>query len=222
MASKNFVVGIPTYNRYDLLKMCVSAVLAGDAVPHQVLIVDNGGNLRMEYLEDAIHDRVRFVTPGWNTGCAAAWNMVHRVYAPMDIVYLNDDVIVGRETLSRLLASTEPIALSSMGFSAFIIRQACWDVVGEFDAEFRPAYYEDNDYYHRCEICGVPVGRVKTDDCGDVHHGSASGGNSGITRGRYLAKWGGLPGGETVRVPYPGETPESTIQRLAKERSAVQ
>lgn len=40
-------------------------------------------------------------------------------------------------------------------FSAFLIRRNVWQLVGEFDETFRPAWMEDNDYHVRLAMAGV-------------------------------------------------------------------
>src|ERR1041385_5581337 len=37
-------------------------------------------------------------------------------------------------------------------FSGFMIDRRCWEKVGVFDENFKPAYYEDNDYHYRINL----------------------------------------------------------------------
>lgn len=87
------------------------------------------------------------------------------------------------------------------GFNCFGITRECFDKVGTFDENYFPAYFEDNDYWHRVKISGYDVG-----DLGDPtkfnHWGSATIRNNewynranaysyGINERYYRAKWGG-------------------------------
>jgi GT2 family glycosyltransferase len=40
-------------------------------------------------------------------------------------------------------------------FSAFMLNKRGWDLVGEFDEGFWPAYFEDNDYHYRINLLGL-------------------------------------------------------------------
>ena len=42
----DFIVGIPTLSRYDLLHTCLESISRGDLLPREICIVDNGGRFR--------------------------------------------------------------------------------------------------------------------------------------------------------------------------------
>lgn len=46
-------------------------------------------------------------------------------------------------------------------FSAFMIDRRCWDLVGEFDENFKPAYDEDLDYHWRIHLTGFEAGHYE-------------------------------------------------------------
>jgi hypothetical protein len=105
-------------------------------------------------------------------------------------------------------------------FSAFMISRDCWRQTGEFDEEFRPAYWEDNDYHYRMKVAGQVA--VTFPPALFYHFGSrtqmeaaengqplTSGPQFEKLRGYYVAKWGGPPGGEVYRVPFNRLSPHS-------------
>ena len=98
-------------------------------------------------------------------------------------------------------------------FSAFMINKKCWDVVGEFDENFNPAYFEDNDYHRRINLSGMKaivfppavfyhygsrtkLERLKTESEQLINHQFEK------NRDYYVRKWGGLPGNETFLKPF--------------------
>ncbi len=52
----------------------------------------------------------------------------------------------------------EPFPVDYATGAALAIRRAVWDVIGEFDEGFYPAYFEDADYCHRARRKGIGVG----------------------------------------------------------------
>jgi GT2 family glycosyltransferase len=99
-------------------------------------------------------------------------------------------------------------------FSAFLIGRLCWELVGSFDEEFHPAYFEDNDYHYRMLLAGLRA--VVYPPAMFYHYGSRTQYEARSTpvvserafdanRRYYLSKWGGLPGAEQYRTPFLGE-----------------
>lgn len=96
-------------------------------------------------------------------------------------------------------------------FSAFMINKECWNKVGEFDENFKPCYFEDNDYHHRIELAGMRAICLPT--AMFYHYGSRTQ-NEAIGKpicsspqfehnGRYYQnKWGGVPGSESFATPF--------------------
>ncbi len=96
-------------------------------------------------------------------------------------------------------------------FSAFMIDKNCWEKIGEFDEEFRPAYFEDNDYHYRINLAGMKAIVLPT--AMFYHYGSGTQ-NEALdgpvvtgplferNRDYYKIKWGDVPGQETFTVPF--------------------
>ena len=211
--SRPFAVGIPTLNRYDLLERCLVACWASSVVPERLIIIDNGGKLP---------PGPDIIRPARNIGVAASWNMIHRLCQPLPLIILNDDIEPGHNMFERLLDSPEPFVTAdeSHMFEAFLIRQDCWQAVGEFDETFYPAYHEDNDYFMRLRLANVEIGCPQSD--GYIENGPSATKaqftaeqhnefNAQFDAGRkyYVRKWGGAPHCETYSVPFNGQNPRA-------------
>ena len=110
-------------------------------------------------------------------------------------------------------------------FSAFMINRKYWDVIGEFDELFFPAYFEDNCAHYRIKLAGLKA--VCYPPAFFYHFGSRTQ-NEAIGRPispgqsfeknkeSYFVKWGGLPGTEKFKTPYddPSKTIKSVKQHL--------
>jgi len=68
-------------------------------------------------------------------------------------------------------------------FSAFMLSKKGWDLVGEFDEGFWPAYFEDNDYHYRINLLRLKAITVPT--AMFYHYGSRTQ-NQNIKQGRGL------------------------------------
>jgi hypothetical protein len=204
----DFIVAIPTLSRYDLLQACLESILSGDLLPREICIVDNGGGF--ELTGHHLDCPTRVVRPGRNLGVAGSWNLIHRLYAPADIIYCNDDVVVGRDVLRALVGSAALFGSPIDGrnsWSCFLQREPVWQAVGEYDDGFWPAYYEDNDYRRRMDLAGIEA-VVVGDHAGVEHRVSSTGGFAferfGRNNERYVRKWGGQPGEERYDQPWNG------------------
>lgn len=93
-------------------------------------------------------------------------------------------------------------------FSAFMIDQKCWEITGEFDEVFAPAYYEDNDYHYRMQLAGLLAityppamffhwaSRTQLEALGRPLSDTSN------QHAQYVRKWGGDPGKEVFVRPY--------------------
>lgn len=114
-------------------------------------------------------------------------------------------------------------------FSAWMISKDCWEIIGEMDEIFSPAYFEDNDYHYRMKLVEVPA--IVLPSAMFYHYGSrtqheaSETGNILIghsqfesTRNEYVRKWGGIPSEEKYQHPYNDES--KTIKDV-KQHEAV-
>jgi len=218
------VLGVPTYRRYDLLKLMLQSVDAGTVVPSHCIVVDNGDRLITEELPRTKME-VHVSRPGTNLGVAGGWNRVMRVcddlWAGSEVVHAlitNDDIVFGAKTIENmttLMQRQEQMVVAADGgeaFSCFLMDRRLFHKVGSFDEQFHPAYFEDNDYVRRMQLLGetfVVAERADgyshtrsatlstyTQSEMQAHHGSFE-----ANRNRYILKWGGLPGHEMFQTP---------------------
>jgi GT2 family glycosyltransferase len=156
-----------------------------------------------------------------NLGVAKSWNIfLKTAFEDKNkdgVVIANDDIILGDNTLESMLSKAKefPDAMISAGpsgsnnaFSLFYLPKSVFTKVGFFDTRFYPAYFEDNDYHRRMNLLGVPL--IYSDGDNYYHRGSATINtytpermirhhyDFGENEFRYVQKWGGLPGKETV------------------------
>lgn len=198
-------------NRPELLDKMLASV---DVKVGTTFIVDNGDVLTLTGYGPSL----RIIQPGHNLGVAASWNLglkatpdapwwficgFDMTFAPGDLERFADEMDVRTGPRIGILED----------FSAFAISRECLELVGYFDENFHPAYFEDNDYGWRAKLAHVELFRVEH---GSKHVGSATiYGNPDYmaqnhetfraNRDYYIAKWGGLPGQENWTSPFMGE-----------------
>jgi GT2 family glycosyltransferase/glycosyltransferase involved in cell wall biosynthesis len=100
---------IVSYDNRELTRTCVESVLAHSTYPNiEVLVVDNGSmDGSAEMLEALRDDRVRLLLNHGNAGFAAANNQALRVATGSYLILLNNDTVVPRGWVSRMLRHLE-------------------------------------------------------------------------------------------------------------------
>lgn len=203
-----YAVGIPTYNRFDLLAASVAAWRAAVEPPAYLLVVDNSAG-RCPPVGGA-----QLIVPRRNLGVAASWNLLLKLTDPLPCVLANDDLAISPGTPTLLLDSAHHACctLAGHGFSCFLPRRDVLADVGSFDEQFWPAYFDDSDWQWRFrlkgyEFCDVP-------GTADNFGGSCTRAamtpdelawlEEGLRRSRdyYTAKWGAWPPNEYHPVPF--------------------
>lgn len=176
------------------------------------------------------------VAASWNAGVKQA------IADGMDYVFVaNDDILLSETCVDRMVDAfddpdiglitgtdckflvNEPrdivtyevddySVVSGPDFALFAIRPECFVEVGDFDEEFKPAYFEDNDYCRRL----VVHNRWKVlrhAGASFYHYGSITQNTTGPTpvcpgpkfernRDYYIRKWGGMPNEEKFLTPF--------------------
>lgn len=171
---------------------------------------------------------VLYFPHGVNRGLANSFNdtlvIAYTAGAQM-VINSNDDSLWSEGDLDRLIACTasqpqqyavtclgshagRPI--EDMGYCAVAFNPIAWERLGCFDQNFFPAYFEDTDYGRRAEVAGFP--KVVCEGTFVQHKGGTIYKNEALreqnhktfvrNRDYYLAKWGGLPGQETLLNPF--------------------
>lgn len=95
-------------------------------------------------------------------------------------------------------------------FACFMITPESYEAIGEFDEEFSPAYFEDNDYTYRAYLIDRPA--VRSLNGAFYHYGSQTQNSTGKqivppkqflrNKKRYIEKWGGEPDHELFKTPF--------------------
>ncbi len=96
---------IVSYNNQELTRLCIDSVLRNSMHPNlEIVVVDNASrDGSAEMLEQMRDERVRVVLNRENTGFAAANNQALSVATGSYLVLLNNDTVVPRGWLPRLL-----------------------------------------------------------------------------------------------------------------------
>lgn len=203
-----FAIGIPTLNRYDLLKPSLMLYLKRDFPTIDIFIVDNGK-------QGIVNDfpNVKFLNVC--DSVSASWNLLCKtIFEKHDhALILNDDIYLGSNTDNIEAVITKKknkgcLILPTPDWCAFIISKKIFETIGNFDEQFVPAYYEDTDYEYRLKIAGVPV--IKTPELNPFVYNSNKTSekqpsileDSKKNKQRYIDKWGGEPKQEKFKRPY--------------------
>lgn len=220
-----FAVSMPSIAAPDALLQTVESVRFQN-IDTDILVVQNGSAVE-EACNSLEKEGVTIYRPGENLGCAGSWNYACKWAweKGYDKIFLMNDDFLIREAdgLQRIIDAIEenPNAhYHFAGFTSVCIRKELWDLVGEFDEGFWPAYYEDNDYYTRSVRLGIDWKIVPVEW---FHYGSLSLRRSPylsmlnsrsfpLNQKRYIAKWGGLPEHETFSVEWNGGEPQPGVR----------
>ena len=208
---KQFAIGIPTLNRYDLLKTSLEKYLK-DFPDTQIFIIDNG---RQDIKKDFLSKNLIVIEAPENVGVASSWNILCFTIFSLgydNALILNDDIYLGYgiEVVNKAIENMQSgLVQSQHSFSVFILNYQLWYKVGIFDEIFYPAYYEDSDYLYRMKLLGIiqdldyslnpsvlaiSSTREKAPELVDQAMQA--------NRLRYMEKWGGSPLLETYLNPY--------------------
>lgn len=111
---KKVVAVIVTYNRKELLKECITALLDQDYSDCDVLVIDNNStDGTRDFISGLIDDlRVFYHNTGANLGGAGGFNFGIREAAKMNpdfIWVMDDDCIVHRDSLSQFISAAASI-----------------------------------------------------------------------------------------------------------------
>jgi len=204
-----FLVGIPTINRADLLNEALPKYFE-DFYKNDIFIIDNGKQNIIKR-EEKFH----LLQTDKNFGVAKSWNTIIDKAIELGyqrVLILNDDVYLGkhRKEIESLIEKYyhADIIHSTKHFCAFIISTFAYQMYGGFDEKFYPAYFEDKDYLYRLKIEGgfsveseelVPeIYRNSMTIKKDIELNN----NFPLNEKLYISKWGGLPSHETFKKPY--------------------
>lgn len=219
---------IPTYNSFDKCVEAIHAVMRSSLIPDLLVIIDDSGTgaslptlvpVLSEYHQQGrnvllwVHER--------RCGVATSWNQFFRDTNHDYVIIGNDDAIVHTHTIEQLVNTAneypEEIFFPADGqngntFSLFLLTRRGYELIGEFDEVFWPAYFEDDDYSRRITLAGFKhmnvIGasydhagsstlKTYTDAERQQHHVRFR-----ANRDYFRYKWGGEPGHAIYHTPF--------------------
>jgi hypothetical protein len=158
------------------------------------------------------------VAASWNVGIAAMRRQEADWLVILSAAIRFNREFAGRDLLDALDAHADAFAVEAghgMGWHLIAFHRRTFDLIGEFDENFWPAYFEDNDFGRRLYLAldgqapmwpKVPL-EVSLQG---FSHGVDLGGaqtNPDLMRRYYHAKWGGYPGEERFDRPFEADVP---------------
>jgi GT2 family glycosyltransferase len=211
---------IPTYNQIDWVLdkhlPSLDASLFEYVHVHHNYLVDTSSVSRVDSFK--LRAPLLFTHTSQNLGVAATWNLFcnFAIEQGIDVAFIaNDDIILNDQTLPRMCDKLRETRLDGIvcyggdnEFSLFAIPLRVYNIIGKFDENFFPAYFEDNDYRFRMKLHKIPVYLLESP--GYFHRGSSTINafdeddmrqhheNFRKNERYYINKWGGPPGKETV------------------------
>ena len=205
--NNKFAIGIPTINRYDLLKETLEKYLV-DFPNTYIYVVDNG-NQGITSSED----RLKIFNSHKNLGVSGSWNLLvdTSIFLAEYVLLLNDDIYLGKkeqEILDLIEQEKFDFYVSHGTWCSFLLPINTFVKVGPFDEQFFPAYFEDNDYHQRMKLQNMSykVTEVLTPvvfrNSATVEKDPSLNKNFDENKLKYLVKWGGFPGEEKYKTPY--------------------
>jgi len=229
---------IPVINLWkEYTRPCIESLrkqILPDGYELNIHIIDNGSTDETKEIIDSRFCKI--IRYEENIGVAKSWNLgiENALNEGADyVLVINNDTIFGRccvqELIDRFqkndLVLISPInttdeniesiinnvqELNDGDYSAFLIDERLFELVGEFDENFSPAYFEDNDMNYRIKLAKLKS--IKYCNAFFHHFGSKTqnqkpGGivNSQLfekNRDYYIKKWGGVPGQERYKTPF--------------------
>lgn len=204
-----FAIGIPTYNRADLLLPALM-FYAQDYPNTEILVIDNG---KQDIKVSKSMRNLTIIESDTNIGVAASWNkLCDMIYQKHDYaMILNDDIYLGRkewEIDNFLTNYKKDLYISTQDWCSFILPKKTFEKIGRFDEQFYPAYFEDNDYTYRLilnlkSIFQVPFLNpfLYKSSQSILKEPSLRDGYL-LNEKRYAEKWGGQPKFEKFKKPY--------------------
>ncbi len=208
--NQSFAIGIPTLNRWDLLNPALLFYLTHDFKQTHIYVVDNG----QQDITIPESEYFHVIRNENNVGVAASWNQLcNKIYENHKFAFiLNDDVYLGKldwEIELLLSQYSGDIYIGSFEWSSFILPKSTYLKVGQFDENFYPAYFEDNDYLYRMRLEGLHIFDKLGFISPLVYRNSQTAEKMPevlthfeINKNYYISKWGGEPNKELFTQPF--------------------
>jgi len=217
---KKIIVAVPTYNSIASLKAAIDTYNTGSVRPDLIWIYDHSAEKTIaaqlaEYAPNTVfydHHRGNCVSAAWN-------HALRQIHDGIEtLIIANDDIIPQTDSVKEIVAiAKQATALDKQfwyageganAWSFFVQTRTLFDTIGPYDENFKPAYFEDNDYHYRMKLHGFDITHVP--ECKVTHY---QGGSQTLQlldeesrakahrtfhacKNYYMMKWGGIPGNE--------------------------
>jgi hypothetical protein len=157
------VYGFPILNKVGHMQAMLNSF---DHDVDRLFIVDNGGLVRPPHVSGFRANNVHIADPGFNMGVGASWNFIIKANINADWWLLGcNDMVISPGAVAALVEDMEEHSYgphmarvvmaneSSWGnhFGLFALNGHAIDMLGWFDENIYPIYFEDNDYMQRME-----------------------------------------------------------------------
>lgn len=208
----SFAIGIATINQYNLLKSFLLKYNIQFPLT-DIFIIDNGNQGIKEDKE--LSGKLESVyVPQSPLSVAASWNYLCKAIFQIHThaFILNDDVWVDKteyELYNYLtLWQDFNFFVSQKGYCSFVISKKCFKEIGQFDENFKGAYFEDNDYSRRMYLSKVDELRTSFlnpriyNESSSIKKDQSLNVNFINNAEYYKSKWGGDRGGESFKTPF--------------------
>jgi lipopolysaccharide biosynthesis glycosyltransferase len=121
VAKRNVTIAIPTYNRSQLLKLCLESVLAQDYSDFQVVVLDDASSDDTKIVVESLNDpRVNYLRNEINIGLIGNWNHALEVGPGTYLTILPDDDVILPGFIQDSVASLD--RHPQAGFSTGLVR----------------------------------------------------------------------------------------------------
>ncbi|MFY8161620.1 MAG: glycosyltransferase family 2 protein [Candidatus Kapaibacteriota bacterium] len=206
----SFCILIPTINRKDLLMEALEHYII--AYPNtDIFIVDNGFQIIPQ-----LSNNMRIYDQLTNLGVSGSWNfLINKAIENKhtNFLILNDDIVLKKSEeiinsiIDNNIQDTLHVPNKQYNWSAFLLNEYVYNIVGEFDQGFTRCYFEDNDYAYRINLAKMKI-REEPLLNAEVYRNSMTIQKDPFlstfaeNQKYYISKWGGMPEQETYTIPF--------------------
>ncbi len=224
---KNYLIGVSAFTNSDLLEKCINS---WEFLPKEMtrLLYFDGKNWKNEFKDliandyEKIKEQINFIlTKNEHVGVGGAWNEILKfafVKHNYDtVIIVGSDVEFKEGYIENYIKEFEELncefsTARGFGFNCFAITKKCYEIVGEFDLNFFPAYYDDNCYAQRVRLAKLNYGDVGNSELlnhwgsatirKNENYNKANGQTFPMNQKYFIKKWGALPEGKLYEHPF--------------------
>lgn len=163
-----YLIATSAFSNPDLLEKCINSL------PNNVdrMIVFDGKNAKQifkTFIETYKSNGTVIYFNEEHLGCSGSWNKIIKYAFENDsydaVMIIGSDIEMKSGYFESYIEEFEKgnfdfSTARGFGFNCFTLARKCFEVVGLFDENLGPVYYEDNDYATRVRISKLAYGDV--------------------------------------------------------------